>query len=579
MSIQGMFDTQAPPSDRYKWVALSNTTLGTLMATLDSSIVIIALPAIFRGIHLDPLAPGNIAYLLWMVLGYLLVSAVLVVSLGRLGDMFGRVRMYNLGFLIFSIASLALSLDPFTGHAGALWLILLRVVQAAGGSMLTANSAAILTDAFPLDQRGMALGVNQIAGLAGQFLGLVAGGLLAVVDWRAVFWVNVPIGIIGTLWSYRSLRDNGVRRRARIDWAGNVTFTLGAAAILAAITHGIQPYGGHATGWSNPVVLGGLAAGVVLMIAFGVIETHTAVPMFRLALFRIRAFAAGSLAALLVATARGGLQFMLIIWLQGIWLPLHGFDYADTPLWAGIYLLPLTAGFLLAGPVSGYLFRSTRDAHHRHWWADPVDRFLPRIARVARELQLPDLRRAAHPQRHRTGHVLGPQHLGDHEQRARGTSRRGLRHARHFPELRHRTLHRGVLLPDDLGLGGVTTRRAQQRTDRPRCTPTYRCQGRRPTAGQHFVRGFPGQQPDPAPARTDRRTAHPARAQHRRPDGHTILPRSDLRTVPPRTRHRVHSGRSHGHHRRTRVTPARTAPQTRRLRTRRPGSNGCQLSV
>jgi MFS family permease len=342
-------------TERYKWVALSNTTLGTLMATLDGSIVIIALPAIFRGIHLDPLAPGNIAYLLWMVLGYLLVSAVLVVPLGRLGDMYGRVRMYNLGFLVFSLASLALSLDPFTGRAGALWLILLRVVQAAGGAMLTANSAAILTDAFPLEQRGMALGVNQIAGLAGQFLGLLAGGLLAIVDWRAVFWVNVPIGIVGTLWSYRSLRDNGVRHRASIDWAGNVTFTLGLGAILVAITHGIQPYGGNATGWSNPVVLGGLAAGVVLLIAFGVIETHIAEPMFNLALFRIRAFAAGSLAALLVSTARGGLQFMLIIWLQGIWLPLHGYGFADTPLWAGIYLLPLTAGFLLAGPFSGHL--------------------------------------------------------------------------------------------------------------------------------------------------------------------------------------------------------------------------------
>jgi MFS family permease len=347
--------TSTPQADRYKWVALSNTTLGTLMATLDGSIVIIALPAIFRGIHLDPLAPGNIAYLLWMVLGYLLVTAVLVVSLGRLGDMYGRVRMYNLGFLIFSLASLALSLDPFTGHAGALWLILLRVVQAAGGSMLMANSAAILTDAFPVEQRGMALGVNQIAGLAGQFLGLLAGGLLAIVDWRAVFWVNVPIGIIGTLWSYRSLRDNGVRRRTRIDWAGNATFTLGLGAILAAITHGIQPYGGHATGWTNPVVLGGLAAGVVLLIAFALIETRIAEPMFQLALFRIRAFAAGSVAALLVATARGGLQFMLIIWLQGIWLPLHGYDFADTPLWAGIYLLPLTAGFLVAGPFSGYL--------------------------------------------------------------------------------------------------------------------------------------------------------------------------------------------------------------------------------
>jgi len=347
--------TSTSQADRYKWVALSNTTLGTLMATLDGTIVIIALPAIFRGIHLDPLAPGNITYLLWMVLGYLLVTAVLVVSLGRLGDMYGRVRMYNLGFLIFSLASLALSLDPFTGHAGALWLILLRVVQAAGGSMLMANSAAILTDAFPVEQRGMALGVNQIAGLAGQFLGLLAGGLLAIVDWRAVFWVNVPIGIIGTLWSYRSLRDNGVRRRTRIDWAGNATFTLGLGAILAAITHGIQPYGGHATGWTNPVVLGGLAAGVILLIAFVFIETRTAEPMFQLALFRIRAFAAGSVAALLVSTARGGLQFMLIIWLQGIWLPLHGYHYADTPLWAGIYLLPLTVGFLLSGPLTGHL--------------------------------------------------------------------------------------------------------------------------------------------------------------------------------------------------------------------------------
>jgi MFS family permease len=353
--------TRTPPSSRtarpdgYKWVALSNTTLGTLMATLDGSIVIIAMPAIFRGIRMDPLAAGNIAYLLWMVLGYLLVSAVMVVSLGRLGDMFGRVRMYNLGFLIFSLASLALSLDPFTGPAGAWWLILLRIVQAVGGSMLTANSAAILTDAFPLEQRGMALGVNQIAGLTGQFLGLLAGGLLAVVDWRAVFWVNVPIGVIGTLWSYRSLHDDGIRRKARIDWAGNATFTLGTAAILAAITHGIQPYAGHPTGWSSPLVLGGLAVGVALLIAFAVIETRIAEPMFRLALFRIRAFAAGSLAALLVAMARGGLQFMLIIWLQGIWLPRHGYNYADTPLWAGIYLLPLTAGFLVSGPLSGYL--------------------------------------------------------------------------------------------------------------------------------------------------------------------------------------------------------------------------------
>jgi MFS family permease len=340
---------------RYKWVVLSNTTLGVLIATVDSSIVIISLPAIFRGIGLDPLAPGNIGYLLWMILGYMLVSAVLVVALGRLGDMFGRVRMYNMGFAIFACASVALSLDPLQGGGGALWLIGFRVVQAVGGSMLTANSTAILTDAFPARQRGMALGINQITGLAGMFLGLLAGGLLATIHWRAVFWVSVPIGVIGTIWSYRSLRETGSRNPGRIDWIGNVTFTTGAGAVLAAITYGIQPYGGHSTGWTSPWVLGGLGAGVLLLVVFCVAETRIAEPMFQLGLFRIRAFAAGNLAVLLTAIARGGLQFMLIIWLQGIWLPLHGFDFERTPLWAGILMLPLTVGFLIAGPLSGYL--------------------------------------------------------------------------------------------------------------------------------------------------------------------------------------------------------------------------------
>jgi MFS family permease len=340
---------------RYKWVALSNTTLGVLIATIDSSIVIISLPAIFRGIGLDPLAPGNIGYLLWLILGYLLVTAVLVVALGRLGDMFGRVRMYNMGFAIFACASIALSLDPLRGGAGALWLIGFRIVQAVGGSMLMANSAAILTDAFPARQRGMALGINQITALAGQFLGLLAGGLLAAIDWRAVFWVSVPIGVIGTIWSYRSLRETGTRRPGRIDWVGNLTFTAGAGGLLAAITYGIQPYGGHSTGWTNPWVLAGLGGGVTLLVVFCAAETRIAEPMFELRLFRIRAFAAGNLAALLTAIARGGLQFTLIIWLQGIWLPLHGYDFERTPLWAGIFMLPLTLGFLVAGPVSGHL--------------------------------------------------------------------------------------------------------------------------------------------------------------------------------------------------------------------------------
>ncbi|MFI2122498.1 MFS transporter [Streptomyces sp. NPDC020299] len=322
---------------------------------MDASIVIISLPAIFRGIGLDPLAAGNIGYLLWMILGYLLVSAVLVVVLGRLGDMFGRVRIYNLGFLVFACASVALSLDPFRAGTGALWLILWRIVQAFGGSMLTANSAAILTDAFPARQRGMALGVNQITALAGQFLGLLAGGLLAAVDWRAVFWISVPVSVTGTVWSYLSLRETAAGGRGRIDWLGNITFATGAGILLAGITYGIQPYGGHPTGWTNPWVLAGLIGGVFLLLVFCVAETRVAEPMFRLSLFRVRAFAAGNLAALLTSIARGGLQFMLIIWLQGIWLPLHGYDFEDTPLWAGIFMLPLTLGFLIAGPVSGYL--------------------------------------------------------------------------------------------------------------------------------------------------------------------------------------------------------------------------------
>jgi MFS family permease len=344
-----------PAEDRYKWIALSNTTLGTLIATLDASIVIIAMPAIFRGIGLDPLAPGNIGYLLWMILGYLLVSAVLVVSVGRLGDIFGRVRMYNAGFAVFAGASVCLSVDPFHARAGALWLIAWRIVQATGGAMLTGNSAAILTDAFPSTQRGMALGINQITALAGQFLGLLAGGLLATWDWRAVFWVSVPVGIVGTVWSYRSLREIGTRSRARVDVLGTVAFTAGLALVLTALTYGIQPYGGHATGWTSPRVLGGLALGLLLLACFVLVESRVAAPMFRLGLFRSRAFVAGNLAALLTAIARGGLQFMLIIWLQGIWLPLHGYSFEETPLWAGIYMLPLTVGFLIAGPTAGYL--------------------------------------------------------------------------------------------------------------------------------------------------------------------------------------------------------------------------------
>jgi MFS family permease len=352
-------------ADRYRWVALTNTTMAVFMSTLDGSIILIALPAIFNGIHLDPLAPANIAYLLWMIMGYQLVQAVFVVNLGRLGDILGRVRIYNLGFVVFTLASILLSLDPFTGAHAALWLIGWRFLQAFGGSMLSANSAAILTDAFPPERRGFALGVNQVAGIAGQFLGLTLGGLLAAWDWRAVFWVNVPVGIAGTLWAYFRLRDNGARQPARIDWWGNATFAIGLSAILVAVTYGIQSHDGHTMGWSNPAVIAGLAGGVALLAVFAAIERRVAEPLFQLRLFRIRAFTAGNLTGFTARLAQGGLQFVLIIWLQGIWLPLHGYDYRQTPFWAGIFLLPLTAGFFIAGPLSGAL----SDRFGARWFA------------------------------------------------------------------------------------------------------------------------------------------------------------------------------------------------------------------
>jgi EmrB/QacA subfamily drug resistance transporter len=339
----------------YKWVALSNTTLGMLMATINSSIVLISLPAIFKGIDLNPLEAGNVSYLLWMMMGYMLVTAVLVVTFGRLGDMLGRVRIYNLGFVVFTGGSIALAFDPYLGAAGAMWLIIWRLVQGVGGAMLFANSTAILTDAFPANRRGMALGINQVAAIAGSFIGLIVGGLLAVVDWRAVFFVSVPIGIIGTIWSYISLKEVGTRSPGKLDWPGNITFAVGLTALLTAITYGIQPYGDSTTGWTNPWVLGGIIGGILLLAVFVVIELKVSSPMFNMRLFKIRAFAMANLAGLLASIGRGGLQFMLIIWLQGIWLPLHGFNYEDTPLWAGIYMLPITVGFLIAGPLSGTL--------------------------------------------------------------------------------------------------------------------------------------------------------------------------------------------------------------------------------
>ena len=349
--------TNSLPSgnDRYRWVALSNTTLGLLISTINSSILLISIPDIFRGIHLDPLAPGNTAYFLWTLMGFMLVTSVLVVSFGRIGDMYGRVRMYTMGFAIFTVFSILLAATWLTGPAGAIWIIVMRLGQGVGGAFLFANSSAILTDAFPAEQRGFALGINSVAAIGGSFLGLIIGGFLSPIEWRLVFLVSVPIGVFGTAWAYLRLRDNGRRVRAKVDWIGNVSFALSLVLILTGIVYGLQPYGHQAMGWSNPKVILAIAGGIAILIAFIIYELRIDEPMFHMDLFKNRAFAMGNASALLLGLARGGLQFMLIVWLQGIWLPLHGYSFSQTPLWAGIYLVPLTIGFIASGPLAGRL--------------------------------------------------------------------------------------------------------------------------------------------------------------------------------------------------------------------------------
>jgi MFS family permease len=359
MAVETLVPDGSPGADgrgkNYKWIALSNTTLGILMVTINQSILLISLPALFRGINLNPLQSSNTSYFLWVFMGFILVTAVLVVSLGRVGDIYGRVKMYNLGFAVFTLFSILLSVTWLSGVPGVLWIIIMRILQGVGGAFLFANSTAILTDAFPANERGKAMGINGIAAVGGSFLGLILGGVLAPIEWRLVFLVSVPFGLFGTVWAYLKLRDNGIRIQARIDWLGNALFAIGLIAVLVGIVYSLLPYGGHPTGWSNPWVLSAIFGGIAVLVLFTWVETKVPEPMFRLELFRIRAFTAGNIAGLLGALGRGGMQFMLIIWLQGIWLPQHGYSFSRTPLWAGIYMVPLTIGFLLLGPLSGIL--------------------------------------------------------------------------------------------------------------------------------------------------------------------------------------------------------------------------------
>jgi len=334
---------------------LSNTTIGVLLVSINQSILLISLPDIFRGIHLDPLEQGNASYLLWMILGNMIITAVLVVNLGTLGDIFGRVRMYNLGFALFTVFSVLLTITWQSGTDAAIWLIVMRILQGAGGALLFATSTAILTDALPPQRRGFAIGSNSVAAIAGSFVGLLLGGLLSPLDWRFVFFVSVPVGLFGTVWAYRTLIETRPARRARIDWWGNVTFAVGLILVMVGITYSIQPYHGHSMSWTNPWVEAALIGGVGLLGLFAWIEGRVAEPMFHLDLFRIRSFTAANIASAFSAVGRSGLQFLLIIWLQGIWLPEHGYDFTKTPFWAAIYMAPLIIGLFIAGPLSGLL--------------------------------------------------------------------------------------------------------------------------------------------------------------------------------------------------------------------------------
>jgi EmrB/QacA subfamily drug resistance transporter len=338
-----------------KYVALTNTTMGVLMASINSSIVLIALPSIFKGIDLNPLSTGVFAYLLWILMGYMIVTAVILVTIGRFSDMYGRVRLFNLGFAIFTFGSILLFLTPNKGDLGALELIVFRIVQAIGGAFLMANSNAVITDNFRKEERGFALGINQIAATAGMSLGIVLGGVLSVINWRYVFLISVPIGILGTIWSYLKLKETSPKRKQKLDIPGNFTFGIGLIILLLGVTYGLVPYKSSSMGWGNPWVIAALIIGTLMLIAFPFIERRVKQPMFRLGLFKIRGFALGSFASMITGMGMMGIMFMIILLFQGIWLPLHGYSYSSVPFWAGIFMLPMTVGMAIFGPIGGKL--------------------------------------------------------------------------------------------------------------------------------------------------------------------------------------------------------------------------------
>lgn len=340
----------------YKWTVLVNTTLGGLMASINMTIVLISLPTIFRGLNIDPTASGEFIMLLWVMMGYSIVLATLLVTFGRLSDIYGRTRLYTLGFLIFTAGSILLSIIPDnSGNTGALMLIGFRMVQAVGGGLLMVNSTALITDSFGPTERGRALGINQISFITGSLIGLIAGGLLASANWHLVFIVNIPFAVAGSLWSVFKLKQIRKREKVPMDIAGNIGLGGGLVLISLGFTYALVPYKASAMGWYNPWVIASFIAGIILLVAFIFIEMRVKYPLFNLSLFRIRAFNYGNMANFMSSLGRGAIMFLVIIWLQGIYLPLHGISYSSTPFWAGIYMVPMMAGFIALGPIGGIL--------------------------------------------------------------------------------------------------------------------------------------------------------------------------------------------------------------------------------
>ncbi|MEM0160779.1 MAG: MFS transporter [Thermoplasmata archaeon] len=341
---------------QYKNVVLTNTMLGALMASINMNIVMITLPTIFRGLNINPFAQGEFTYLLWILMGYSVVLATILVTFGRISDIHGRTRMYTLGFIIFTIASVLLSIVPDnSGNTGALFIIFFRMIQAVGGGFLMVNSTALITDAFPTTERGRALGINMVSFTVGSVLGLVLGGLLSQYDWHLVFIVNIPFAIIGTIWSIFKLKETSPRLKVSMDYWGNITLAISLILISLGFTYTLEPYGNSEMGWTNPWVIAAFIVGIIMLIAFIIVERKVKNPLFNLSLFKIKPFAYGNISLLVSSLGRGAVMFLVVIWLQGIYLPLHGFAYTVTPLWAGIYMLPMIFGMSIFGPIGGAL--------------------------------------------------------------------------------------------------------------------------------------------------------------------------------------------------------------------------------